>query len=203
VRIAFVLVLVVACGHRVEPAVELADALRPVVGADQATRERTVAQWKLDRTAWTQTVIAPYDTVWEDYARAFDAAVPSLVAQLGAKGDIATRKHFAGDPQLTRGQARARWALPVQFPSELAVLGGAPVDAVFVRTSAGWRAIVGLDAIVIARTAVLDDACARFLDEKGGKACQEVGWEIADAALRVDKTRLAHACSLARTQCAQ
>lgn len=153
-------------------------------------------------------VVEPYRGVFDDYARAFDAAAPAITAQIEAsnakaRSMVMTRQHYAGDPALTRGQARARWALPVQAPAQVAVLDGAPIDAVFVRAGDRYKAIVGIDQIIIDRTRALDAACAQLLVARGSKTCQEVGWEIAEAALREDRQRLAHACSLAQTQCAR
>jgi hypothetical protein len=82
-------------------------------------------------------------------------------------------------------------------------LDGVPIDAVFVRVGTRYKAIVGIDSIVIDRARALDASCATYLETLGTKMCQTVGWEIADAALRADKPRLAHACSLAKGQCAR
>lgn len=165
------------------------------------------AAWKLAREEWIQVVTDPFRGAYDDYVRAFDATLPALDAQIrAARADggsrLASRPHYAGDPELTRGQARARWALPVQAPARVATLDGAPLDAVFVRIGDDYKALVGIDAIVIDKTRALDASCARYLEALGSKLCQTMGWEIADAALRADKPRLAHACSLAKGQCA-
>src|SRR5690606_5549543 len=98
--------------------------LGALAGADEAVRAREVSSWKLGRATWARTVVAPYDAVYDDYARRFDAAIPALVAALARPARVTTRAHYAGDPRLTVGQARARWALPVQYPSEVAALHG-------------------------------------------------------------------------------
>lgn len=184
-----------ACDGPREPSIDLADP----------------AAWKLTRDEWIRVVTDPFRATYDDYARMFDAALPDLRSQIGAArsdGDIqlATRPHYAGDPELTRGQARARWALPVQAPARVAVLDGAPLDVVFVlvgdrRDYDYYKAIVGIDAIVVDKTRAMDAGCAVYLETLGSKMCQTVGWEVADAALRADKPRLAHACSLAMGQC--
>ncbi len=185
------LLLVAACGAQVgEPAIDL-DA---------------VGQWKLARDEWIKVVTDPFRDAYADYVRAFDAARPAFEAQIRearARGtnSIVSKQHYAGDPELTRGQARTRWALPVQAPARVVTLDGEPLDAVFVRVGDRYRAIVGTDVIVIDKTRALDADCAKYLETLGSKMCQTVGWEIADAALRADKPRLAHACSLAKGQC--
>lgn len=193
IRAALLGLMLAACSERHPPAT-LRDALA-----------RPVAEWKLTPDEWTHIVVEPYAQHYADYARAFDAAARGLDTQLATwrahDGRLAQRAHYAGDPELTRGQARARWALPVQAPAEVAMLDGAPLDAVFVRAGDRYKAIVGVDEIVVAATRALDADCARVLEALGSKACQIVSWEIADAALRADRPRLAHACSLAATQC--
>lgn len=215
--LALVLSLVLAagatatgCQERTPPNAppSLAAYLGSLAGADEALRAREVASWKLDRATWARTVVAPYDTVYDDYARRFDAAAPALVVALARPARVTTRAHYAGDPRLTLGQARARWALPVQYPSEVAVLAtgdptseGVSLDVVFVRDGQRWRAITGLDAILRERAHALDPRCARYLDVTGPGRCAEIGWVIADALLRTDTQRFARACTLAENVC--
>jgi hypothetical protein len=180
----------------------LATYLRAVQEADAVTRTKEIDRWRLDRAAWEATVVAPYRALHADTDRAFAAAAPALAEQLGHRGPIATRRHYAEDPRLTRGQAIARWALPVLFPSEVAELAGAPIDVVFVRRGGRWYAIAGLDTIVQQRVAALAADCAPALDRVGAsRQCTQAAWEVADAALRTDRDDLAHACSLATTLC--
>jgi hypothetical protein len=191
VRIAL-LVVIAACGA--EPLGE------PSIDLDSP------GAWKLAREEWIKVVTDPFRGAYDDYVRAFDAALPAFEAQIReARADgrsrIMSKQHYAGDPDLTRGQARARWALPVQAPARVAVLDDATLDAVFVRVGDRYKAIVGVDRIVIDKTRALDESCARYLETLGSKMCQTIGWEIADAALRADKPRLAHGCSLAKGQC--
>ncbi len=188
------LLLLAACARRSEPP-SVAEALH-----------HPVAELKLARDEWRTVVVDPYRDAYDDYVRAFDAAAPAIAAQLEAsmakkKSMIITRQHYAGDPELTRGQARTRWALPVQAPADVVDLDGAPIDAVFVRVGDRYRAIVGVDQIAIDRARGIDESCAGFLETLGSKTCQEVGWEIADAALRADRNRFVHACSLAAVHC--
>jgi hypothetical protein len=201
----FVLVVMLAGGCRDAPPpsrpATLAEYLATVAGADEASRAREVAGWKVDRATWERTVVEAYRGIHDDYAHAFDGAAPGLVARLASRATITTRAHYAGDPRLTVGQARTRWALPVQFPSEVAELDGAPLDAVFVRDGDRWRAITGLDAVIRARVAALDPACAAHLEGLRSGRCSDVGWVIADAALRADPPRFAHACTLATNLC--
>lgn len=186
-------VVAILLGCTVRPA-ELPDQL-------QTATEQTVRSWRFDRAAWERTVVEPYRGLYDDYARAFDAAVPALVATLSRRGVITTRAHFAGDPRLTRGQAHARWALPVLFPSQVAELDGTAIDLVFVRDGNRWLAITGIDAILRARTSELAPACTGYLDTTTLPACRDVGWMVADAAVRADRARLERACRLAASVC--
>ena len=170
------------------------------IGDGDATRE--VASWRLDEVAWRRIVVEPYRALHADYASAFDAAAPELVARLQQHGTIAIHPHFAGQPLLTMGQARARWALPVAFGSQVATIGNAPLDAVFVHTGDRWRVIVGVDVMIRARVAVLDPECAKLLDLPAPrKPCRDIAWEIAEAALRADSARFDHSCTLATKLC--
>jgi hypothetical protein len=181
----------------------LADELRALAGASEATRRAAVDGWRLDERAWRQTVVPTYHALYPEYARGFAAAAAPLVAQLATPGAIAARRHFAGDPRLTRAQARLRWAVPTLYPSAVAELAGAPIDAVFVHDGAGWRALVGVDAIVLARVRARDAACGDALARAGPPGrCTDVGWVVADAALRDDAAGFARACRLAAMHCA-
>lgn len=196
-----VLVLLGACTQPVRVRA-LVDELRATAVLGATARDRAVAGWKLDHDAWTATVTDPYDGTYAEYETAFAMAAPKLAAQLAGHTLITTRAHFAGDPLLTTNEARARWALPVQYPALVAQLGDAQLDAVFVRTPAGWGAIVGIDTIVVAHVAARAPACVHYVATVGAKRCEEVAWMIADAALRDDATRVTRACSLARAACA-
>ena len=205
-RTAVVVAIVSAlcgCDERTAPREPVAlDAyLGGLAGADEATRAREVASWKLDRAAWTRTVVEPYAQLHDDYARRFDASQPALVAALARPARVTTRAHYAGDPRLTLGQARARWALPVQYPSEVADLDQGPLDLVFVRDGARWRAITGIDAILRERISARDPACAAHVATTRSGQCADVGWVVADALLRTDDGRFARACTLAANLC--
>ena len=150
-----------------------------------------VASWQLDESAWKRIVVEPYRELYPEYAREYALApIP--------RGTIATRRHFADDPQLTVGQAWTRWALPVLAESYVATIDGKPLDAVFVRDGDRWHAITGLDRVIRARVTALDPSCSI-----GGtsKQCRELAWQIADAALRTERSRFARACALAEAHC--
>lgn len=140
-------------------------------------------------------MVPPYRALHAEYAASY--SLPP--AQLAAAASRDMRPHFAGDPQLTHDQAVTRWALPTLARAWVAD----GVDAVFVEDGAGWRAITGLGAIVRARIAARDPACASAFDriDPAGGRCIESAWAVADAALRDDAARFAHACSLAATAC--
>ena len=204
-----VVVLLVACRDATPtPAAptgtadELAAYLTTVAGADEATRKREVSSWILDETTWSRDIVEPYRTLYNEYAAGFDAQVPAMVAALAPLGQVTARRHFAGDRKLVPAQIRARWAVPVQFPSMVADLAGKPIETVFIFDGARWRAVLGLDAIVMAHVAALDPACAQLLALAGPAGrCTEVGWLVADSALRQQRERFAHACTLAATLC--
>jgi hypothetical protein len=181
---------------------ELAAYLKTVAGADEVTRKREVASWIVDETTWSRDVVEPYRALYGEYVAGFDRHVPALVAQLAPLGEVTARRHFAGDRRLTPAEARMRWAVPVQFPSMVAELGGAPIDTVFVHDGARWRALVGLDPILLAHVAALDPECAKRIALAGPPGrCSEIGWLVADSALRLQRERFAHACQLATTLC--
>lgn len=181
---------------------ELAAYLRTVAGADTATRRREVAGWIVDETTWSRDIVEPFRSLYGEYVAAFDAQIAGTVARLASLGPITARRHFAGDPRALPAQIRTRWAVPVQFPSVVAELDGQPIDAVFIHDGTKWRALLGLDRLVINHVAALDPACARMLVLAGPPGrCTEVAWLVADAALRAQPERFAHACKLATTLC--
>jgi hypothetical protein len=187
----------------------LAAYLQGVVGADAATRQREAAGWLLGPALWNATLLPAYRPLYAEYRRAFAAELPALVDRLARPGPVTARRHFAGDPRLTLAEARDRWALPVLFPSLVAEAGGAPIDAVFVSEGPAWRALVGLDQVVLARVAALDPGCAAHLALAGPPGhCTDVGAAIVGAALTGPALRtapaddpLAHVCRLAETLC--
>ncbi|CAN5783121.1 hypothetical protein BH11MYX2_BH11MYX2_24800 [soil metagenome] len=163
-----------------------------------------VTQWKLTPAEWSHTVVPMFAPLYDDYARAFDAAAPALaaqIAQVSLGAPLLVRPHFAGDPMNTVGQQRTRWALPTLAPARVITVGGTAVDAVFVRTEEGWGAIVGIDAILVAKARAMNCACTPVLATIGAKRCEEVAFLVAEAALLGDRGRLAHACSLAASAC--
>jgi hypothetical protein len=181
---------------------ELAAYLRTVAGADAATRTREVAGWIVDETTWSRDIVEPFRSLYGEYVAAFDGQIAGTVARLASLGPITARRHFAGDPRALPAQIRTRWAVPVQFPSVVAELDGQPIDAVFIHDGTRWRALLGLDQLVVHHVAALDPACARRLELAGPPGhCTEVAWLVADAALRAQPERFAHACQLATTLC--
>ena len=206
-RAQIVCALLVACGES-KPAVapDLADYLYKLSGTDEAARASAVASWTLSRDEWEHTVVEPYRPLYDDYVAAFGATRSTFVTQLAQSRSIVARAHFAGDPAATHSQAITRWALPTLAPTRIAELGGRPpvaIDAVFVDVGGKWRAIVGLGAIVRRRVAAIDEACATALDriEPAGGTCIEAAWAVADAALRGDRARFAHVCTIALSAC--
>lgn len=203
----WLVLLLAACGREAAttPPATLKAQLAAMAGCAPGACEREVASWKLDRAAWDRLVVEPYrgEAPYAGYARAFDAAVPVLAAQLRAGGVVTTRAHYAGDPRNTPGQARARWAVPVQYPSQVAMVAGVPLDAVFdVARDGTLHAIVGIDVLLHAAAAALDPACADVLDHARDGTCFQSCWVIAEAALRGERERFARACARAVGLCA-
>lgn len=198
-----VLLGLVACRTPTDPPAALAAYLDDLRHADALTRAREVASWRLDEPAWRRTVTTTYQPLYADYTRAFAAAAPAIFDQLTRPGDpITARRHFAGDPRLTRAEARERWALPTLFPSLVADAGSAPIDSVFIVDGGRWRALVGLDAAVRARVAAFDAACADRVAVAGPAGrCSDVAAALVAAVLQNDSRKVARLCPLADTLC--
>lgn len=147
----------------------------------------------LDRASFDRIVVEPFRRLYDDYVARFAAAPPA-----SSPSPFAVRRQFAGDPALTRSEARLRWALPVMYPAYVVTT----LDTVFVEVDGHWHALSGLDDALLERVRMLDAACAFRLELAGPPGpCSDVGWVVADAALRGDKARLDHACALAATAC--
>jgi hypothetical protein len=208
VRFAVLLAVVLGCRDDAAPPRptgtpdELVAYLTTIAGADEATRTREVSSWIVDANTWSRDIVEPYRALHDEYVKGFDAQVPAMVARFAAPGAVTARRHFAGDRRLTGAQIRMRWTVPVQFPSAVAELAGAPIETVFIYDGGHWRALLGLDQIVLGHVRALDPACAQKLALAGPPGrCTEVGWLVADAALRGHAERFAHACQLATTLC--
>lgn len=183
------------------PADALASELRAIAGADAATRRAAVARWRLDPAAFARVVTPTYRPLFAAAAAAYpESALVAALARPAAR--VAVRRHYAGDPRLTPTQTRLRWALPVLAETYVAMLDGAPLDAVFVAVGGHWRALAGLDLAALDRVAALDAACARALAPlPAAGRCTEVGFAITDAALRTDPAAVARGCRIAADVC--
>ncbi len=199
-RPVLVLAALAAC-QRTAPDDSLAAYLSSLAGADEATRRAAVASWKLDREAWDRVTTDPYRDQYAAYADQIDQRAAGLIARLANRGAIAVRPHYAGDPKLTIGQARARWAQPVAAASQVAELDGTPIDVVFVREGGHWRAIVGIDMIIFTRMVAKDRACATHASAQRTGNCGDFAWQVADAALRDDGARFERACAQLASLC--
>jgi hypothetical protein len=148
------------------------------------------ATWKLPRATWDRVVVAPFTGLYDEYAAAFDRALPTLVHPAGPP-----RPHFAGDPELTLDEAVTRWIVPTLFPSQVAT----GIDAVFFDDDGHWRAIVGM-AAVLARH--VDAPCTALVARVGPPGrCTEVAWQLVVDSLRGDREAARHTCQLATTLC--
>ena len=202
------LVVTLACACNAPPpppkpgsADELAQYLKTVAGEDQATRERAVASWRVPQETWNRTIVAPWKSLYGEYIAGYATTSHAMQDALASLDPVAARRHYAGDRALTIGEARLRWALPVQYPSMVATIGGRELDAVFVYDGQ-WRALLGLDALVMAHVRALDASCAANLDriEPLGH-CNEIGFVVAAAALRGGGPELTRACHMAASMC--
>ena len=188
--------------HAVTPTDLREQLLAPLAGAAPADVSRAIAHWRLDEPAFDRTVITAYRGLYADYVAAFDAAAPAIAAQLAHGGTIATRRHWGGDRALVNGQARTRWAVPTMFPSAVAELDGSPLPFVFVPDGQQWRALLGLDDVVVARARAWSTSCADLLVLAGPPGhCSDAGWMIADGAVRGDRAAFDHGCQLAANLC--
>jgi len=190
---ALLLVVLIGCSKPAPPAPGSPEALAAYLKTATA---QDATGWILDQATWDRTVVPPYRALWPEYKAHFDAAIAPVIAQLPHAG--ATRRHYSGDPRLSHAQTRTRWALPVQYPSVVAD----GLDTVFMWDGAGWRVLAGLDDILMSHVRALDPRCADLLARAGGPQthCSEVGWFVADTALRGD-AGFAHACQLAAAAC--
>jgi hypothetical protein len=180
---------------------DLAQYLKTIAGEDQPTRERAIAGWRVPEATWERTIVAPWKSLYHDYIAGYATAEHPIQDALASLDPVVVRRHYAGDRGLTIGEARLRWALPVQYPSMVATIGGRELDAVFVYDGQ-WRALLGVDALVMARVRVLDASCAANLDriEPLGH-CNEIGFVVAAAALRGGGPELTRACHMAAAMC--
>jgi len=193
-----------ACARATSPAPGSDAELAAQLDAARAQTDRvaSIERWRLDEAAWNRIVVAPFRTLYAAYAARFAQAAPRVLAAIPAHGAIHVRRHYAGDAALTRAQGRTRWALPVLYPSMVADVDGAMLDAVFVYDGDGWRVLAGIDDALLAAVHELDPACANELAKAGATGhCTEVGADLADAALRGDTPRFQHGCALAATLC--
>jgi hypothetical protein len=204
-RLAIAL-LVVACNAppptpKPGSADELAEHLRGIAGADRPARERAVASWVVPEATWNRTIVAPWRSLYGEYIAGYAAAEQPMLDALASLDPVAARRHYAGDRALTIGEARLRWALPVQYPSMVATIGGRELDAVFIYDGA-WRALIGVDALVMAHVRARDASCAADLDRIGPLGhCNEIGFVVAAAALRGGGPELTRACHMAASMC--
>jgi predicted transcriptional regulator len=180
---------------------ELAQYLKTIAGEDQATRERALQNWIVPEATWDRTIVSPWKSLYRDYIASYATAEHPIQDALASLDPVAVRRHYAGDRALTIGEARLRWALPVQYPSMVATIGGRELDAVFVYDGQ-WRALLGLDAIVMEHVRAVDASCAANLDriEPLGH-CNEIGFVVAAAALRGGGPELVRACHMAAAMC--
>lgn len=183
---------------------DLAAYLSTLAGRDGGGPHAELAGWTIDEGLGRRVLVDPYRALAGAAAAAARTTLEEIEAQLQRGGTVTARRHFAGDPKLTPSQARLRWALPVMAPSFVAEIRGTPIDTVFVHDSVRWRALAGLDEVLVERVHARDRACVHLLaGVTESRECASAGWAIADATLRTpeDPTRLARACRIAANVC--
>jgi hypothetical protein len=204
--VRFIVLVLLACNAPAPPpkpgsADDLAAYLRTIAGADTQPREHAIATWLVPEATWDRTIVPAWRGLYAECVAQFPARAAAITPELASLDPVAARRHWAGDPKLTRGEARLRWALPVQYPSMVATIGGRELDAVFLYDG-GWHALLGLDELVIAHVRALDAECAATLQLAGPLCkCSEIGFVIADAALRGNRPDLDRACRMAAAMC--
>lgn len=205
-----------------EPATPAADAARAQPAPSLETTvahllaeldlEAAVAALQLPLAAFVDVLTTPYDRFHPAYAARFTAAASAFAASLralvergasGAPPVITVRRHYAGDAALSLSQARLRWALPVQAPSWLVTVDGAPLDTVWVSHAGRWYVLLGLDDAARAPLAAQAPTCAAATAFAGRAGpCSDAAWMALDAAMRGDAERVARACGRVEHHCA-
>lgn len=179
---------------------------RAIAGADadgRADAARAVlANWRVPADAWPHLVTAPFRDHHAAYAAAFAAATDGvadeLIAWARAAAPIEVRWQYADDPTLAPDQARLRVALPVGRPGAIAVVAGRPLTPVFAHDGRRWRALIGLDRIVVDRLAALAPGCALPYRAAAREPCLAMSAPTITAALAGDRAALDRACARLR-----
>jgi len=193
-RAALILVLAAAaCGSPSLPDEPGLDGLRAHLAAARRDPERAVDGWRLPEAGWRARVTAAYVEHWPDYAAAWASRRAALVTALRASDDAPTRRQYADDPGLSRGQIHLRWALPSDAPGAIAP----GLDVVFVHDGAHWRALVDLDALIERAAASAAPGCDAAYRALAPKPCADWAFAIADSALRAAAASTARACAQA------
>jgi hypothetical protein len=196
------LVLVAACSTEPAPLLLPLDVHLARIGALPADQRRAVLERMfVDEAAWRRVTVEPYRDHYAELAADRERHARALAAALGRPraAPIAVRPHFAGEPDLTRGEIAARWAVPTGFQSQIARADGVPLDVVFFRDGDAWRALPAFDRPLDALVRARDPACAAISLED--KRCRELAWDLADAALRTQAARFQRACTRAAALC--
>jgi hypothetical protein len=184
---------------------DLTGYLAQLAAMEPATRHAEIAGWKLDPELWDRTIVEPFRSgLRAGYSNAFDERARSIELELANGRSFAVRPHYAGDPRLTWGQGVLRWVVPTLYPSVVVERDASPIDTVFLYDGARWRALVGIDwelYATVARFAGSGDCVGVLAEVSRSKPCGEIGWAIADAALRTDRDGFRRTCKLAETLC--
>jgi hypothetical protein len=157
-----------------------------------------LARLRLPAAALRALLVPPYRALADALAT---ADLAPLAAALARPGPILVRRHYAGDPHLTPGELHLRWALPPLAEAYVVDVGGTDLDAIFVRDGDAWCVVPSLDPLLLPRVA--DPICRGYLrTATTASRCVELGWLVADQALRSDRDGEIRACALAAAACA-
>lgn len=185
-------------------AATLARVRASIAGADDraAAARAAIADWRVPAAAWPHLVTAPFRDHHAAYAAAFAAATDGVADELigwaRAADPIEVRWQYADDPALAPDQARLRVALPVGRPGAIAVVAGRPLTPVFAHDGRRWRALIGLDRIVVDRLAALAPGCALPYQAAAREPCLAMSAPTITAALAGDRAALDRACARLR-----
>ncbi len=175
--------------------------LATLAGADdrRAAATALIDSWRVPAAVWPTLVTERFRPNYPAYADAFAAARPALAEALASiHGPVDVRWQYADDPLLAPDQARLRIALPVGRPGAIVTVAGRPLSPDFVHDGRRWRALTGLDQVIVRRLAARMPACVAPYQAAARPPCLAMSAPVIDAALADDAAELERACTRLR-----
>jgi hypothetical protein len=189
----------------------------------QASR-RTLEQTKFaidllpDSAQWAASVIPVFRATRDASAGAMRSESSRLIDMMASEPAlvITTRRHFAGDSELTAAATHLRWIVPVMFESYVVAVGQQQFDLVFIPmrsgSNPGWRALGSVDAEIStlltagtqndpAAADVRAQCASKWRSSNGEGVCIGLAALAATAAMGGDSQAIDHACSLIMVHC--